>query len=130
MLISSIPQYIQGITNAKVDLTTTDNTTLYTVPTDADFNASVVNSILVSEDSGNADTITVTLVNGSDTFSLFKVKAIAANTTVELLTRDLVLQSGEILKVQAATANRLHVVASIQEFSKTRITTSAITQIL
>ena len=130
MLISSIPQYIQGITNAKVDLTTTDNTTLYTVPTDADFNASVVNSILVSEDSGNADTITVTLVNGSDTFSLFKVKAVAANTTVELLTRDLVLQSGEILKVQAATANRLHVVASIQEFSKTRITTSAITQIL
>ena len=130
MLISSIPQYIQGITNAKVDLTTTDNTTLYTVPTDADFNASVVNSILVSEDSGNADTITVTLVNGSDTFSLFKVKAVAANTTVELLTRDLILQSGEILKVQAATANRLHVVASIQEFSKTRITTSAITQIL
>ena len=130
MLISSIPQYIQGITNAKVDLTTTDNTTLYTVPTDADFNASVVNSILVSEDSGNADTITVTLVNGSDTFSLFKVKAVAANTTVELLTKDLVLQSGEILKVQAATANRLHVVASIQEFSKTRITTSAITQIL
>ena len=130
MLIASIPQYIQGITNAKVDLTTTDLTTLFTVPTDADFNAAVVNSILVSEDSGNADTITVTLVNGSDTFSLFKVKAVAANTTVELLTRDLILQSGEILKVQAATANRLHVVASIQEFSKTRITTSAITQIL
>ena len=130
MLIASIPQYIQGITNAKVDLTTTDNTTLFTVPTDADFNAAVVNSILVSEDSGNADTITVTLVNGSDTFSLFKVKAVAANTTIELLTKDLILQSGEILKVQAATANRLHVVASIQEFSKTRITTSAITQIL
>ena len=130
MLIASIPQYIQGITNAKVDLTTTDNTTLFTVPTDADFNAAVVNSILVSEDSGNADTITVTLVNGSDIFSLFKVKAVAANTTIELLTKDLILQSGEILKVQAATANRLHVVASIQEFSKTRITTSAITQIL
>ena len=129
MLISSIPQYIQGITNAKVDLTTTDNTTLFTVPTDADFNAAVVNSILVSEDSGNADTITVTLVNGSDTFSLFKVKAVAANTTIELLTKDLILQSGEILKVQAATANRLHVVASIQEFSKTRITTSAISGI-
>ena len=129
MLITSIPQYIQGITNAKVDLTTTNLTTLFTVPSDADFNAAVVNSILVSEDSGNADTITVTLVSVIDTFSLFKVKAVGANTTVELLTKDLILQSGEILKVQAATANRLHVVASIQELSKTRVTTSALSRI-
>jgi len=129
VLITSIPQYIQGITNAKVDLTTTDLTTLFTVPSDADFNAAVISSILVAEDSGNADTITVTLVSGSDTFVLFKVKAVGANTTVELLTRDLILQSGEILKVQAATANRLHVVASIQELSKTRVTTSALSRI-
>ena len=129
MLITSIPQYIQGVTNAKVDLTGTSATTLFTVPSDADFNAAVVNSILVAEDSGNADTITVQLVNGSDTFVLFNVKAVGANTTVELLTRDLILQSGEVLKVQAATANRLHVVASIQELSKTRVTTSAITRI-
>ena len=129
MLITSIPQYIQGISNAKVDLTTTNLTTLFTVPSDADFNAAVVNSILVSEDSGNADTITVQLVNGSDTFSLFKVKSVGANTTVELLSKDLILQSGEVLKVQAATANRLHVVASIQELSKTRVTTSAISRI-
>jgi len=129
MLITSIPQYIQGVTNAKLDLTTTDLTTLFTVPSDADFNAAVVNSILVSEDSGNADTITVQLVSGSDTFSLFKVKAVGANTTIELLTKDLILQSGEVLKVQAATANRLHVVASIQELSKTRVTTSALSRI-
>jgi hypothetical protein len=129
MLITSIPQYIQGLTNAKVDLTTTDATVLYTAPSDADFNASVVSSIIVSEDSGNADTLTLTITNGSDVFSLFKVKAVGANGTVELLTRDLVLQSGEVLKVQAATANRLHVVASIQELSKTRVTTSALAQI-
>ena len=129
MLITSIPQYIQGVTNAKVDLTTTDLTTLFTVPSDADFNAAVVNSILVAEDSGNADTITVQLVSGSDTFVLFNVKAVGATTTIELLTKDLILQSGEVLKVQAATANRLHVVASIQELSKTRVTTSAITRI-
>ena len=129
MLITSIPQYIQGVTNAKVDLTTTDLTTLFTVPSDADFNAAVVNSILVAEDSGNADTITVQLVSGGVTFVLFNVKAVGANTTVELLTKDLILQSGEVLKVQAATANRLHVVASIQELSKTRVTTSAISRI-
>jgi hypothetical protein len=129
MLVTSIPQYIQGLTNAKLDLTTTDATVLYTAPSDADFNASVVSSIIVSEDSGNADTLTLTITNGSDVFSLFKVKAVGANGTVELLTRDLVLQSGEVLKVQAATANRLHVVASIQELSKTRVTTSALAQI-
>jgi hypothetical protein len=129
MLITSIPQYIQGLTNAKLDLTTTDVTVLYTAPSDADFNASVVGSIIVSNDSGSSDTITLTLTSGSDVFSLFQVKAVAANTSVELLTRDLVLQSGEILKATAATADRLHVVASIQELSKTRVTTSALAQI-
>ncbi len=130
MLITSIPQYIQGLLNAKVDLTTTDLTTLFTVPTTADFNAAIVTSILVSEDTGNADTITVTLVDTSNAvFSLFKTKAVGANTTIELLTRELVLQSGESIKVQAATANRLHVVASIQDVSKTRVTTSALAQI-
>ena len=117
MLVTSIPQYVQGLTNAKLDLTTTDITTLYTAPTVGDFNASVVNSIIVSNDSGSSDTITLTVTNGSDVFSLFKVKAVAANTSIELLTRDLILQEGEILKATAATADRLHIVASIQEFA-------------
>ena len=114
MLIESYPQYIQGLTNAKLDSTGTGATTLYTAPSTVSF--SVVNSILVSEDSGNADTITLTLTNGSDVFSLFKVAAVGANGTVELLSRDLVLQPSEILKATAATGGRLHVVASIQEF--------------
>ena len=130
MLITSIPQYIQGVTNAKVDLTTTNLTTLFTVPSDADFNAAVVNSILVSNESPNADTITVNLTDTAGAvFSLFNLKSVGANTTVELLTKDLILESGEILKVQADTANRLHVVASIQELSNTRVTTSAISRI-
>ena len=128
MLVSGIPQYLQNLKNEKVDLTTTNATTLYTVPTEADFNASVISSLLVCNDSGSADTITVTLVGGG-TFSLFNVTAVAANTTVELLTKDCVLNEGERLKVQAATADRLHVVASIHEFAKTRITTSAISGI-
>ena len=79
---------------------------------------SLVKSILASEDSGNADTITVTITDAdAAVFSLFKVKAVAANTTVELLTAPLVIQENEILKVTAATANRLHVVASFLEVS-------------
>ena len=101
-------------TNAKLDLTTTNVTTLYTCPVST---VTVIKSILVSEDSGSADTITVTVTNGSSVYSLFKVKAVAANTTIELLTAPLVLQTTEILKVNAASANRLHVVASLLEVS-------------
>ena len=101
-------------TNAKLDLTTTNVTTLYTCPAST---VAVIKSILVSEDSNNADTITVTVTNGSSVYSLFKVKAVAANTTIELLTAPLILQTTEILKVNAASANRLHVVASLLEVS-------------
>ena len=114
MFVDSYAQYIQKVTNAKLDLTGTGVTVLYTAPATVSF--VIVNSILVSEDSGNADTLTLTLTNGSDVFSLFKVAAVGANGTVELLTRDLVLQPGEILKATAATGNRLHVVAGVQEF--------------
>tara|TARA_R100000742_G_C4252596_1_gene70755 strand:- start:352 stop:672 length:321 start_codon:yes stop_codon:yes gene_type:complete len=101
-------------TNAKVDLTGTSITTLYTC---AASTTAIVKSILVSEDSGNADTITLTITSGSDVFSLYKVKAVGANGTIELLTAPLVVQASEILKVTAATANRLHVVASILEIT-------------
>jgi hypothetical protein len=101
--------------NSKVDLTTTNATVLYTCP---GATTALVKSILVSEDTGNADTITVTITDAdAAVFSLFKVTAIAANTTVELLTEPLVVQENEILKVTAATADRLHVVASLLEIN-------------
>ena len=69
-------------TNAKVDLSSTSVTTLYTCATST---TAIFKSILVSEDSGNADTITVTLTNGTSVFSLFKTKSISANATTCLL---------------------------------------------
>ncbi len=107
--------------NKKVDLTTTSVTTLYTVPSAT---TGVIKSILVSEDSGNADTITVTITDTSDNvFSLFKTKSISANATAELLTAPLILEESEVLKVTAATANRLHVVASVLEIKPREVTT-------
>lgn len=100
--------------NAKVDLTAASVTTLYTC---AASTTAIVKSIIVSEDSNNADTITLTLTNGSSVYSLFKTKAVGANSTTELLTAPLVVQATEILKVTAATANRLHVVASVLEIT-------------
>jgi hypothetical protein len=105
--------------NAKVDLTATTATTLYTCPTAT---TAIIKSILVSEDSGNADTITVTITDSASAiFSVFKVKAVGANTTVELLTAPLVIEESEIVKVTAATADRLHVVASLLEMTQAEI---------
>jgi len=125
MFVTTVPQYIQGVLNAKVDLNNATGTgvvLLYTAPSDATFNSSIIHSILVSnDDASNADTITVIITNTDDAvFSLFKVKAVAAKTTIELLTKDLILNSGEKLSVQCATVDRLHVVASIQELAYIR----------
>ena len=100
--------------NSKVDLTSTSITTLYTCPAST---TAIMKSILVSDDSGSGDTITLTITSGSDVFSIYKVKAVGANGTVELLTAPLVVQASEILKVTAATANSLHVVASYLEIT-------------
>ena len=106
--------------NKKVDLTTTDLTTLYTVPA---ARTSVVKSILVSEDAGSGTTITVTLTDASsNVFSLFKTKTIATITTTELLTHPLVVEESEALKVQASDANELHVIASILEIQPREVT--------
>ena len=103
--------------NSKLDLTTTSVTTLYTVPSNS---RAIVKSILVSNDTGSASTITVTLTDAATAvFSLFKVTAVAANTSIQLLTEPLVMEESEILKVTAADTDRLHVVASILEFDRT-----------
>jgi hypothetical protein len=89
--------------NSKVDLTTTDDTSLYVVPEDT---TSIIKSILVSnDDTSNASHVTVTLLNtANDVFSLFKQKNITAKTTEEL-------------KFQAENANDLHVVISYLEIT-------------
>ena len=129
MLVVSLPQYVQGLTSAKIDLTCTSQVTLYTAPSNADSNASVINSLLVVNDSGSASTITITVTgdglnsSGAQTnheFTLFQTQTINANTTTELLTHDYILKAGEVLKVTAGHVDRLHVIASIQEFAIVR----------
>mgnify|MGYP003647265011 CR=1 FL=1 len=91
--------------NAKVDLTTTDVTDVYTA---------TQQSSTVSNDQGSASTITLTI---GTAISLFKVKSVAANTTEELLSQPLVLMPGDILKATAADANRLHITISLLEIT-------------
>jgi len=102
--------------NAKLDLTTTNATTLYSVPSDS---RAIVKSILVCDDSNNGSTITLTLTDASSSvFVLFDVKTIAGHATEQLLSEPLILQESEVLTATAADANRLHVVASILELNR------------
>ena len=102
--------------NAKVDLTTTDNTTVYTAPSNS---RAIIKNILISDDSGSGDSVTVTLTDASAAiFSLFKTKTIGANATTELITQPIILQESEILKAQATTAGRLHIVVSLLEINR------------
>jgi hypothetical protein len=65
----------------------------------------------------------LTLTNASGTvFTLFKTKAVASNTTTELLTQPLVVEESEVLKVQASDANELHVIASILQIQPREVT--------
>ena len=107
--------------NAKLDLTTTDDTTLYTTPS---ANVAIVKSILVSNDAGSACNITVTLTDASsNVFSLFKTKSQASNATTELLTSPLEVEESETLKEQATDANELHVIASILQIQPREVVT-------
>ena len=102
--------------NSLIDLSTTDNTIVYTAPSDS---RAIIKSLIVSEDAGSGTTVTFTITNAaSAVFNLFKDKAIASKATTELLTHPLILQENEVLKAQAADANELHIIASILEINR------------
>ncbi len=107
-----------------VDLTTTNATTVYTVPAANDTTVpatpattAIIKSIRVANDSGSDDTVTLTVTRSSAVFAVETVKAVVANTAIEILTQPLVANEGDIIKATAATANRLHVLLSVLEIT-------------
>jgi hypothetical protein len=103
--------------NAKIDLTTTNATALITV---ADGSTIIIKSIIICEDSNNDDSISLTIVNGDDTFQFLKDSFVGAKATIQGMgghNATLVLSEDDILKATAATANRLHVIISYLEIT-------------
>ena len=118
--------------NKKADLTTTDLTTLYTVPT---AKTAIIKSIRVAnEDTSNDCNITVTLVDsGTNIFMLEKDRTIQAKRSQELLATGnmaqdsadssvagptpLIAKESEIIKAQAENANDLSIIISVLEIS-------------
>ena len=102
--------------NAKVDLTTTDITSLYSCPSNS---RAIVKSILVCNDSADVSTLTLTITDSTTAvFVLFNTNSISPGITSELLNNPIIVQESEILKVTAGNANRIHVIASILEINR------------
>jgi|TARA_R110000764_G_scaffold33207_2_gene74489 hypothetical protein len=115
--------------NAGVDLTTTDPTTLYTVPTAAPGvtgtppifpTTAVIKSIVVCNDSGSATEYTIewTDTSATATYKITNDKTIATDTTYEVLSQPLVLEESDLIKITANAANQIHITLSLLEITK------------
>ena len=101
--------------NDKVSLTNTDNTTLYTVPSNS---RAIVKSLLVAEDNGGAAVVKATLTNAAGTtFVVDNDIDLSANQKEQVLSEPLIMLESEILKVQASSGN-VDVIASILEINR------------
>ena len=101
--------------NDKVSLTTTDNTTLYTVPSNS---RAIVKSILVAEDNAGAAVVKVTLVDAAAaSFVVDNDVNLTANQKEQVLNEPLIMKESEILKVQASSG-QVDVIASILEINR------------
>ena len=113
--------------NAGVDLSTTDPTTIYSVPT-ANPGAlppvfpttAIVKSIIICNDSGNTTEYTIewTDSSASATYKITNTKTIATDTTYEVLSQPLVLEESDLIKITANAANELHITMSFLETTK------------
>ena len=113
--------------NAGVDLSTTDPTTIYTVPTAAPGalppvfpTTAVIKSILICNDSANTTEYTIewTDSSASATYKITNTKTIATDTTYEVLSQPLVLEESDLIKITANAANELHITMSFLETTK------------
>ncbi len=104
--------------NASVYLTSTSKTNVYTCPSET---TAIVKSIRVTEDSGNNDTIAVELYDNSATatFKITGTLTISASTSTELLSAPLVLEESDAIKATAGTANRVQVIISVLQITRT-----------
>jgi len=102
--------------NAKADLNSTSEVTLYTSPSNS---RAIIKSILLHNDSGAGADISMKVVNASSAeFPIFTQLSTTARSTSQILTEPLILEESEALKCTASVADRLIVIVSILEINK------------
>ena len=99
--------------NAGFSLTTTNLTTLYTCPTGK---TALVKTIQLNNDNGSAIQveISVTDTSASATYKIYH-EDLGADSTDNGVVSSLVLEAGDIIKIQAATANKIEGMISYME---------------
>ena len=101
--------------NAKLSLTSSVNTALYTVPSNS---RAIVKSILIAEDANSTATAEVTLVDaGATPYMVDKDVSLSAKGKEQVITEPLVMEESEIIKVDA-TSGSIDVIASILEINR------------
>ena len=101
--------------NAKLSLTSSVNTALYTVPSNS---RAIVKSILIAEDANSTATAEVTLVDAAATpYMVDKDVSLSAKGKEQVITEPLVMEESEIIKVDA-TSGSVDVIASILEINR------------
>ncbi len=100
---------------AKLSLTSSVNTALYTVPSNS---RAIVKSILIAEDANSTATAEVTLVDaGATPYMVDKDVSLSAKGKEQVITEPLVMEESEIIKVDA-TSGSVDVIASILEINR------------
>ena len=101
--------------NAKLSLTSSGATTLYTVPSNS---RAIVKSVNVAEDAAGAAVAKLTLIDAAtNVFVIDNNISLNANDKEQVITEPLVMEESEILKVDA-TSGAVDVVASILEINR------------
>jgi hypothetical protein len=97
-----------------VDLTTTSKTLIYTVPANT---TALVKTIQLTNESGNVNTqVYVTDTSASIEYEVSH-STLAARSTENFAKGSIVLEAGDLIKIQAATANTVTGVISVLEIN-------------
>lgn len=105
---------------ADVDLTTTNETSLYQAPNTTEADRAITLSCLVSNSDATASVdVTVRITNAQDQVISRTAVAIPvpAKSALELLPNRVVLKRGEKVKATASMANRLRLALSVLEIT-------------
>ena len=99
--------------NAGISLTTTSLTTIYTVPTNR---TAIVKNIQISNEhsSNNLVEVFITDTSASATYEIYH-KSLASGETVNAALAPVIMESGDVLKIQCGTANTVEGIVSYLE---------------
>jgi len=103
--------------NAQFDLTTTDATDVYTCPSNS--RAIIQNIHMANVDTGNVIVHAHIFDNSASKQFTFAKHTIAANASQSMADGTVILEENDVLRVQAADADKIEGTVSILEFDRT-----------